>query len=109
MRKTFVLSQAAEADIEQQRQWYEERLAFDASDRFVASTFRCFQRIAEMPGIGRIENPKLDSLAGIRSASIDGFEDLRIYYLEQDQEIRILRILHTARDTERLLEQFGYE
>jgi len=57
-----------------------------------------------MPETG---TPRISSnpiLSGLRSWPVKGFEDIRIYYLIQDEEIRIVRVLHGRRDIQNILE-----
>ena len=57
-----------------------------------------------MPGIGRSEVTVNPALAGLRSVAIGGYPDIRLYYLERDDELAVIRLLHTARDIEVLLD-----
>jgi toxin ParE1/3/4 len=45
------------------------------------------------------------ALVGLRTWSIDGFDAMKIYYLVEEDELRIVRILHGRRDVERILGQ----
>ncbi len=51
--------------------------------------------------------PRISSnpiLSDLRSWPVKGFEDIRIYYLIQEEEIRIVRVLHGRRDIQNILE-----
>jgi len=49
-----------------------------------------------------LENPRL---TGLRSWPVSGFGAMRIYYLYNHDELRIVRVLHGKRDVNPLLEE----
>ena len=54
-----------------------------------------FELVARHPAIGRLQSY---SLAGVRSWVVPGFENYVIFYLPTPDEVRILAVLHGARD-----------
>jgi len=48
---------------------------------------------------------KSPRLAGLRTWPIEGFDDMKIYYLVADDALTVVRILHGRRDIERILER----
>jgi plasmid stabilization system protein ParE len=46
-------------------------------------------------------NPRL---SGLRTWPVKGFDQFRIYYLAQPDQLIIVRVLHDRRDTDTLLE-----
>ena len=44
-------------------------------------------------------------LAGLRSWAVKGFEDMRIYYVVQDDVLRVVRVLHGKRDINKILKR----
>ena len=70
--------------------------------RFLAAAERALQRLAELAGIHETENPRL---AGIRVWAIPKFENYLIFYKPIDNGISLIRVLHGARDLERVLGQ----
>lgn len=74
----------------------------DAADRFLRAAQDAIERLAAMPGTGaprKFPNPEL---AGIRSLPIRGFENYLIFYLPTDEGIDVLRVIHGARDLDRI-------
>ena len=59
------------------------------------------------PRIGRLCELRNPALAELRWWPVTGFAFMRIYYLPGEDELKVLRILHSKRDVERLLEVVG--
>ncbi len=77
----------------------------EAVVRFVDAVEHAFDRIAEMPGIGAprvFSNPRLH---GIRLWPVPEFEMYLIFYQFVDEEIRVLRVLHGARDVSAIINE----
>lgn len=73
--------------------------------RFRDSVRRTVQALRQHPLVGaryRSSNPQFRNL---RSWPVVGFEAIRIYYLLDDDTIRIIRILHGKRDVKHILER----
>lgn len=74
--------------------------------RFLQSVEETLKRLAEMPGIGapkRFSNP---SLSDVRMFPIQGFPNYLVFYRieEAARHIRVLRVLHGARNIEMIFE-----
>jgi toxin ParE1/3/4 len=75
-----------------------------AGRRFYDSVQQALQQLAPMPELGspcELDSPRL---AGLRVWSIRDFENYLIFYLPQPDGIMVIRVLHGARDIERILE-----
>lgn len=103
MSRTFTFRNQAREDIFTQQNWYIEQFAFDIAERFVNSVIDAAQRVLEMPGIGRPELNDHVKLTGLRSWPVPGFEAIRIYYIVSPDTVDIVRVLHSARDIPRIL------
>ena len=104
MSKRLVIRPAARADILERFTYLVDRGAAAAAGRFLEAVEVAAERIREMPGIGspkELENPLLK---GLRSVQVPGFEAVRLYYLETDDAIRIVRVLHGMQDVSAILE-----
>lgn len=55
------------------------------------------------PGIGSPVLFPNEKLKGMRSWPVPGFENIRVYYLDRDGTLRIVRVLHGRRDLKRIL------
>jgi len=102
--RTIVLP-AARRDILRQIGYFidigEERVA----DRFLAAARAAIEHVAQTPHAGAPRPMKNSRLAGLRTWPVDGFDDMKIYYLVAANELTVLRILHGRRDIERVLEE----
>ena len=75
----------------------------DLGYRFLDSMEGSLRRLAVMPGIGVLYDTQDPRLSGLRCARVDGFRNHVIYYRPTDAGIDVVRVLHAARDTKRLL------
>ena len=104
MTKHIVITPRASQDIDEQFAYIAQNNP-DAALRFFDAVRQTFAKLAKMPGRGRpypVTNPRLE---GLRKWSVKGFEKYLIFYLSVDDYIKIVRILHAARDIEAILEQ----
>jgi toxin ParE1/3/4 len=69
-----------------------------AAERFLTGAEATFQRLAEMPGLGRPTQFPEDEFAGMRSWPIRNFPRFLVFYRETEDGIEIIRVLHGARD-----------
>src|SRR4051794_9057643 len=75
---------------------------FAIARRFLASTEQTINRLAKMPGMGRLwdsENPKLSE---VRFFPISKFRNHLVFYRPNGGGIEVVRVLHGARDIEAL-------
>ena len=97
---------AAREDILRQYFYYLlEKDAASAAERFLESVQSSIEMLCRVPGAGAprvLENPRL---AGLRSWPVRGFAAIRIYYLQSEDDLRIVRVLHGKRDINPLLEE----
>lgn len=75
-----------------------------AARRFIDATERAFDRLSEMPEIGRLQDFDHPALCAVRLWPIPGFTKYLIFYQITQDELRVLRVLHGARDIPSLLE-----
>jgi len=77
----------------------------DAAERFLVAAEEACRKLSEMPGMGRLREFAQPELAGIRSWPIGGFENYLIFYRETSEGVDVLRVIHGARDIDRLFEK----
>jgi toxin ParE1/3/4 len=89
-----------------------EHFAFIAKDklkpayRLLQVTQESFERLAEMPLMGRAWESPLPHLAGIRAYPMpSGFRNYVIFYRPIEDGIEVLAVLHGARDLEKVLDR----
>jgi toxin ParE1/3/4 len=103
MKRQVILDPEADRDIEDEFHYLADR-NIDAALRFLKATEDTFDDLAEMPGMGsarRFKNPKL---VGVRMWPIKDFPSYLAFYHTTDESIRVLRVLHGARNIEKILD-----
>lgn len=76
----------------------------NAAERYLESAERTFQQIATMPMLGATRQFGHRALQGLRSRSIDDFPNWLIFYLVREDAVEIIRVLHGARDLDRIFD-----
>jgi toxin ParE1/3/4 len=107
-RRRVAIRPAADRDLDDHYD-YLAGDSLDAAMRLLEAARAAFDELLQMPGIGRprlLQNPRL---AGLRQWAIRGFPSYLIFYRGTDEGIEVVRVLHGARDIERILEDEGNE
>ena len=98
--------QAATDDVVRQFRYYLVTLNLpDVAVRFRTAVRQTVESLRQHPLVGPrycSNNPQLQTL---RTWAVTGFEAIRIYYLVEEDPLRIIRILHGKRDVKRILER----
>ncbi len=102
--KRLVIRTVAREDLLDYFDYLTEHGAPYAAARFLRAVEEAFTRIREMPGAGSPRDVDHPRLVGLRSLSVPGFEVVRFYYVESDDDVRIIRMLHGNRDVKSILE-----
>ena len=102
--KTLVLP-AARTDIVRQIGYFIEIGQEHIADRFLVAARIAIEHLSHTPQAGAPRPMKSPRLAGLRTWPIEGFDDMKIYYLVADDALTVVRILHGRRDIERILER----
>ena len=97
------LTDAAVSDIQEQADWYEQRSGHALARRWENEVTAALIRIEKNPRSGAKCGFSADELQGIRRMPITGFPRHLIFCRAEEKEIRILRVVHGARDLECLL------
>jgi toxin ParE1/3/4 len=108
MSRHILLDARAVQDLEEQAD-YIAADSLPSSVRFAQAVQAAFEQIRELPHIGRIRAFPNPRLAGIRQWRVPGFENYLIFYRPIEDGIEVLRVLHGARDVERLFTEEGEE
>jgi toxin ParE1/3/4 len=101
----YVRSSAREDILRQYSYYLIDKDAPGAAERFLEGVEASIELLCQMPRAGApkmLENPRL---TGLRSWPVSGFGAMRIYYLYNHDELRIVRVLHGKRDVNPLLEE----
>jgi toxin ParE1/3/4 len=100
----FSILPRAAADLREQRDYIAQD-NFASAERFLAAAEEAFERLATMPGMGVVRTVRNPRLGRIRQWPIRGFERHLIFYRETEAGIEVVRVLHGARDSGRILER----
>jgi toxin ParE1/3/4 len=71
--------------------------------RFLDAAEATFRRLAARPGIGTAYDPADPAFAELRYLPISKFTNHLVFYRADEHDIRIVRVLHGARDLQGLL------
>lgn len=102
LTRVLVITPAADRDLEEIAVFL-GRDSMSAADRFVDAAHRAFQHILDMPMLGSKVLAYDPVLTDLRRGRIARFPNHLIFYRIIDESIEIVRILHGARDIDRLL------
>jgi toxin ParE1/3/4 len=97
MRRRIVVHDEARFDVIDIAYYIAED-SLDAADRFVEAVDAAYRRLADLPGIGATREYSNAKLKGMRMWPVPGFPMHLIFYRAADAELRIIRVLHGARD-----------
>ena len=81
---------------------YIARDNIDAAFRFLSAAEEAFRMLAENPKIGPIRALQSARGKGLRSWPIHGFTNYHIYYRSIEDGIKVVRVVHGARDDVRM-------
>jgi toxin ParE1/3/4 len=98
----FTLSSRAEQDITEIAD-YLARESLDAAVRFYDQVPVALSSLARNPGMGKPVLLKDPTLTGVRIWRIDGFPRVLVFYHATQRGIRVVRVLHGARDIDSTL------
>jgi len=95
----------AVADILAQADWYELQSDENLAKRWESAVTSSVLRLVRTPRAGARCGFKAEALRDVRRWPVNGFPAHLIFYQILDQQIHVVRVLHGARDLERLLSQ----
>jgi toxin ParE1/3/4 len=102
-KSPLVLSDAAIADILEQADWYVAQSGQALARRWEKAVTAAVLRVVSRPAAGTLCRFQSPELRGVRRTTISGFPKHLLFYRLDEGEIFILRVVHGARDLERLL------
>jgi toxin ParE1/3/4 len=101
--KPFVQA-SARADILRQYRYYLDQNLPDVAERFLLAVKHAIDATIATPDAGAPKHLDNPHLAGLRTWPIQGFDELRVYYLVRDDFLTVVRVLHGRRDIGSILE-----
>ena len=102
-RAELRLTRVAASDIQEQADWYEQRSDCALARRWENKVTAALIRIEKNPRSGARCGFRAEELQSVRRMPIAGFPKHLIFYRTEEREIRVLRVIHGARDLESLL------
>ena len=103
--KRIRITPQAERDLNNEVVYLAEEADAETGIRFFEAAHETFRGLLDMPGMGRIRALNNPRLADIRQWSVSGFEKHLIFYRIVVSGIDIVRVLHGARDIDRVLDE----
>jgi toxin ParE1/3/4 len=97
------LSDAAAVDVVEQADWYERSSGPELASRWEKDVEAALIRIEKNPSSGARCGFRPTELQDVRRMPIEGFPKHLILYQADSTKITILRVVHGARDLERLI------
>src|SRR4051812_29616862 len=77
-----------------------------AADRFMSAYDATFQLISQAPHVGEVVPSASPRLSGMQVFRVQGFPHVALY-IERDNSIEILRVVHGARDLEKIIPEIS--
>ena len=70
----------------------------EAASRFVPALEATCTQLVALPRLGSVRNVGHKDLKGVRIVPVTGFEHYLIFYTTTGKNLKVLRVLHAARD-----------
>ena len=101
-KRRLVFSDAAIADILEQADWYRKQSGSRLARRWEKAVTAAILLVSRRPAIGALCSFHSSELHDLRRATISGFPKHLLFYRYDDEGLLVLRVVHGARDLERL-------
>ncbi|MGB8915644.1 MAG: type II toxin-antitoxin system RelE/ParE family toxin [Candidatus Sulfotelmatobacter sp.] len=101
-KRRLVFSDAAIADILEQADWYAAQAGRSLARRWEQAVKSAILQATRRPATGALCLFRSKALRDVRRTNITGFPKHLIFYRFDDDEVFVLRVVHGARDLERL-------
>jgi toxin ParE1/3/4 len=101
-KRALVFSDAAIADILEQSEWYVAQSGRPLALRWEKAVTSAVSLISNHPGVGAQCSFRHPELRDVRRTTIRGFPKHLLFYRFDEEEMFVLRVVHGARDLERL-------
>lgn len=98
----LVLSDASVADIVEQADWYIAQSGEALARRWEKAVTSAVLRVLRSPASGALCAFRSAELGDVRRKTISGFPKHLLFYRFREGEVLVLRVVHGARDLEKL-------
>ena len=95
---------SARTDIRRQYEYYLELDRPELGDRFFIAVNSAIDSALQRPEAGAPKQVRNPQLTGLRTWSVPGFNEFRVYYLVRDGSLIVVRVLHGRRDVDSILD-----
>jgi toxin ParE1/3/4 len=102
--RSISIAPRADKDIDEHFGLIAAGAGIDAAARFHDRLYEMFRLIAWMPGAGKLYGFRRKRLSTLRSWPVKGYRNFLIFYRRTRRGIEIVRVLHGARDIQRIFE-----
>jgi toxin ParE1/3/4 len=102
-KRRLVFSDASITDILEQAEWYAAQMGQPLAQRWQKAVMTAISHSLTRPATGAPCKFRSLALRDVRRATISGFPKHLLFYRFDDDEVFVLRLVHGARDLERLL------
>jgi len=102
MKRTLAFRPRARLDLLEHFLYLEEQATAAVAERYFAAVDETCVRLAENPLSGTPYDSGVERLEGMRRAPVSRFKAYLVFYLPRARGIEVVRVLHGARDIERL-------
>jgi toxin ParE1/3/4 len=104
MTPQYQILPSADRDLDGQAGYLMQEAGLETALRFYDAAAATFENLARTPGLGERRESANPRLAGLRVSRIKGFPNHLIFSRPLDGGIEVIRVLHGARDIDRVLE-----
>ncbi len=73
-----------------------------SADAFIHAVYSTFEQLVHMPEMGMVFETIDGKLTNMRRIRVRGFDYYLVFYVSANETLRIVRIIHAARDIEKL-------
>jgi toxin ParE1/3/4 len=101
-KRRLVFSDASITDILEQAEWYAAQMGQPLAQRWQKAVMTAISHSLTRPATGAPCKFRSLALRDVRRATISGFPKHLLFYRFDDDEVFVLRVVHGARDLERL-------
>lgn len=100
--RRLVFSDAALTDILEQSDWYAAQSGIRLTRRWQSAVASALSLVIRRPAVGAVCRFHAPELQDVRRVTISGFPKHLLFYKFDAEKLFVLRVVHGARDLERL-------
>lgn len=104
MKRRILVRPAADCDLDEQAKYLAARRDMETGLRFYRAAEETFELLALQSEMGRATEYRSAFLAGVRMFPLKRFPKHLVFYRPLENGIEVIRVLHGARDLEKLFE-----